>query len=108
MRNNISLFLFSSGILFSIIGCINYARFVYITSVDPDLTIPEYDEKYFINYPGWLNGIDKFNFATGIILLLAIIFTVASGYLKKKLKILDYIIIVADGTLIGMLLFAYM
>lgn len=107
-KPTISFILFFLSLLLSLIGWINYARFVYITSVDPELTIPEYDEKYFKNYPKWLNGIDKFNLATIIILGLAIIFVFSSGYLKKKLKTFDYIIIIVDGTVIGMLLFAYM
>ena len=100
--------MFSLSIFLSLLGWFYYARFVYITSVEPDLSIAEYDKRYFANYPIWLRGIDKVNLATVIILVLAILFIIISGYLNRKSKILAYTILILDGIVMGMLMLAYM
>jgi len=107
-KQKISLTIFSVSIFLSLLGWFNYARFVYITSVEPDLSIAEYDKKYFANYPIWLRSIDKVNLATVIILILAILLIIISGYLNRKSKIIAYIILILDGILTGMVFLAYM
>ena len=104
----VSLTIFTVSIFLSVLGWFNYGRFVYITSVEPDLSIAEYDKKYFANYPIWLRSIDKVNLATVIILILAILLIIISGYLNRKSKIIAYIILILDGIVTGMVFFAYM
>ena len=104
----IKLFLYLSGIIFSILGWIGYARFVYITTIDPDLTIEGYDKKYFSTFPKLLNGIDKANAATAIILVLAVVLIIFSGFLFKRYRVFAYIFLILDSMIIAMLAFAYM
>ena len=108
MNNKSKAILFLSSIILSILGWISYGRFVYVTTIDPDLTIEGYDKKYFSNFPKLLNGIDKTNAATAIILALAILLIIFSGFLTKKYRIFAYIILILDGIIIAMLSFAYM
>lgn len=107
-EKKISLILFIVSIFFSLAGWINYGRFVFITSIHPDFSIEEYNEKYFANYPLGLKSIDNVNMATLIILILAIGLLVISGYLGGKSKIFPYVILILNGIVIGMLFLAYM
>jgi hypothetical protein len=106
LRNQLSLII--TGILLSVIAWISYARFWYITSVDPDLSISEYDKKYFSDYPPLLDGINKTNIATIIILAASIALITASGYLTGKFKIICWIIQAINIIVFSMLVMAYM
>ena len=108
MLKKVSLAIFIIALLFSLAGWLNYARFVYITSIDPNLTIQQYDAKYFSKYPAWLNGVNEINIASIIILVLAIILMAIFIYIRKQLKVPVLIILILDGLIILMLLFAYM
>lgn len=108
MKNKASLIVLIFTILLSIAGWLNYARFVYITSIDPDLTIPQYDEKYFSQYPDWMNGINESNITTISILSLAIILMIFFVTMMKKIKPFPIIIFILNGLIILMLGMAYM
>jgi len=100
--------LFLSAIILSILGWINYTRFVYITSIDPYLSVDEYDKKYFSGYPTLLAGINKINIATIIMLAASIALVAASGYLTSKFKIFCWIIQAINIIVFSMLVMAYM
>lgn len=94
----------------SIIGWIIYGRFVYITTVDPDLSISEYDKKYFANNPSLLSGIDEINITTIIVLAIALSLIAFSGYLlsKTKMKTLAVSLMILDVLVLSMLVMAYL
>lgn len=108
MKNNITSIVLLCSIMFSIAGWMNYAYFVYVTSVDPDLTIPQYNAKYFSGYPGWINGINESNLATIIVLCAAIILMVLFVIIKKRLKLLSVLIFVLNALVALMIGMAYM
>lgn len=108
MNINSKKILFLSGIILSVIAWISYARFCYITSVEPDLSIKEYDKRYFSDYPPLLEGINKTNIATIIILATSIALITASGYLTSKFKIICWVIQAINIVVFSMLVMAYM
>jgi len=108
MNSKSKTILFLSSIIFSILGWISYGRFVYVTTIDPDLTIEGYDKKYFSTFPNLLNGIDNVNAATAIILVLGIILIAFSGFLFRRYRVFTYIFLILDSMIIAMLAFAYM
>ena len=99
---------FILSLIFSLFGWISYARFVYITSVEPDLGVHEYDKKYFAGYPQLIDGINKANIATIIVLVASIVLITASGYLSGRYKVLAWIVQVLNIIVFSMLVMAYM
>jgi hypothetical protein len=109
MKNlRFSLFFFITATFLSFLGWISYARFIYITSIDPDLSIAEYDQKYFSDYPSLLDGVNKANIATIIIIAASIVLITASGYLSSRFKVLAWIIQGMNIIVFSMLVMAYM
>ena len=99
---------FLSGIVLSVLGWINYARFVYIASIDPYLSLAEYKKKYFSDYPTLLAGINKMNIITMIVLTVSIVLITASDYLTGKFKIFCWITQAINIIVFSMLVMAYM
>jgi hypothetical protein len=108
VNNKSKKIFFLSGIVLSVLGWISYARFWYITSVEPDLSINEYDKRFFSDYPPLLDGINKTNIATIIILAASIVLITASGYLSGKFKVIVWTIQAINIIVFSMLVMAYM
>jgi len=108
VNSNSKKIFFLSGIILSILGWINYARFVYIVSIDPYLSLAEYKKKYFSDYHTLLAGINKMNIVTIIALAASIALITASGYLTNKFKIFCWVIQIINIIVFSMLVMAYM
>ena len=100
--------LYTTALLLSMFAWVNYVRFVIITTIDSELSIKEYDKKYFHQFPNWLNGIEKMNLAIVTSSVLAILLIIFSGYLTKKYNFIAYIILIMDAATFGMISVAYM
>ena len=99
---------FVSGLVLSIIGWITYGRFVYINSIDPELTIAEYDQKYFSNYPSLIGGINRINITTLALIAASIVMITASGFLSNRSKVFAWIIQGVNITVLCMLVMTNM
>ena len=108
MNSKSKRILFFSGIILSVLGWINYARFVYIVTIDPYLSLAEYKKKYFSDYPTLLAGINITNIITIIVLAISITLITASGYLMGKFKIFSWVIQTINIIVFSMLVMAYM
>ena len=97
------------GIVLSLIGWYNYAKFVYVTVQDPDFTELQYNEKYFNKYPSWLADINTINIFTAIILIIAIILMIiVHEKISSNKKLIPKLFIIVDAVFIFLIAWAYM